>query len=75
MTDEIVMLQSRIDALQIHCAAVEADNARLRAVVEAGRGADSGWCVWCDQMGKSGSRDPDVHMPDCLAFTTSGEVR
>lgn len=30
MSDEIITLQSRVEALQLRCAAVEADNARLR---------------------------------------------
>lgn len=80
MTDEIVMLQSRIDAMQIHCAAVEADNARLRGLIE-----DVEWAVDSDHgppflcpfcWNENPDRNQNApHARDCEAFTITGDVR
>ncbi len=48
---------------------------RLRGLIESARGADFGWCVFCDQHKLEGGANPDRHLSTCPAFTESGEVR
>lgn len=73
------------DAVINHVEALEADNARLRALVakaqtSEGRGhVDESGCPWCNGEGwwktRGGDRLGGPHDADCPAFTPDGTVK
>lgn len=75
--DARARLVERLNAMQSRCAAVEADNARLRALVKTAErngpsGVNCNQCPWCPA---DTTRDDRRHYDYCQAFTPEGEVK
>ena len=68
------------DAVIDEVEALQADNARLRALVKESEwhaGDREGWCQFCGSLpdGADGMASDDRHSPDCRAFTPDGVVK
>lgn len=72
-----VRLAGRLEAMQVRCAAVETDNARLRELIQRAErngppGINCNQCPWCPADTTSNDRR---HFSYCPAFTPDGQVR